>query len=119
MTMYEVDAIIDKLCEKLGTAKEMLVPELSRMCSMRHLCNSVFCVIAIVVIAMILCHCGKIIKNHNDYDFDTIDNAEMGTFMCSIVMIGFFIAIWYNVYECIQWIAAPNAKAIEYILTLL
>lgn len=119
MTMYEVDNIIDKLCEKLGTAKEMLVPELSRMCSIRYLCNSVFCVIAFIAVTMILCHCMKIVKNHEDYDFDTVSNAEIGEFLSIIALVGFFIGLWYNVYESIQWFVAPTAKTIEYILKLL
>lgn len=119
MTMHEVDSIIEKLCEKLGTAKEALVPEIARMCSIRHLCNSIFCVVAIIVIAVFLCSCKKIIKNPKDYSYDTEQNAEIGAFLCVIAMVGFFIAVWYNVYECIQWFAAPTAKTIEYILQLL
>lgn len=116
---YEVDAIINNLCEKLGTAKEVLVPEMARMCSTRHLCNAVFCVVAIIAIAMLLWHCVKIVKNHEDYSYDVVQYAELGVVLYSIAIIGFFIALWYNVYECIQWFAAPTTKTIEYVLQLL
>lgn len=116
---YEVDAIIDKLCEKLGTAKEAIVPEMARLCSTRYLCNAVFCIVAFIAIAMIMCSLGKIVKNHENHSYDTVDNAEIGVFLCCIGLIGFFIALWYNVYECIQWVAAPTAKTFEHILQLL
>ena len=119
MNGNDINTVVDNLCEKLGTAKEMLVPELAKMCSMRYLCNSVFCIVVLIALIVILCRYRKIIENRRNYDFDTEQNAEIGAFVCSIATIGFFIGLWYNAYECIQWLAAPTAKAFEYILTLL
>lgn len=118
-TSYEINAIIDNLCEKFGTAKEAFVPELARMCSIRYLVNSVFCVVAFIAIAMIICRCKKIMNDHQNHSYDTVQNAEIGVFVCSIALVGCFIALWCNVYECIQWFAAPTAKTIEYVLRLL
>ena len=116
---YEVDIIIDNLCEKLGTAKEAVVPELARMCGMRHLCNSLLCIVALIALTVILCRCKKIMDNDQNHSYDTVQNAEIGALMCGIAVIGFFIGLWFNIYECIQWFAAPTAKTIEYVLQLL
>ena len=118
MSSSEINAVIDNLSQKLGVAKEMLVPEMARMCFMKHLVNSMFCLIFLVIAAVILYRNVKI-HGSKESSWDAKQNAEIVMLVCGGMSVGFFVDLWMNVYEAVQWYAAPTAKTFEYILTLL
>lgn len=118
MISNEINAVIDNLCGKLGVAKDVLVPEMARMCFTRYLVNSIFCFVLLVIAAVIIYRCVKFHGNKKS-DWEARQNAEIAIFVCCLISVGIFIGLWINVCETIQWYAAPTSKTFEYILTLL
>lgn len=118
MTSNEINTVIDNLSQKLGVAKEMLVPEITQMCFTRHLVNSIFCLILLVIAAAVIYRSIKI-HGSKESSWDERQNAEIVIFVCGTVSTGVFIGLWINIYEAVQWYAAPTAKTFEYILQLL
>lgn len=118
MNGNDINVVVDNLCKKLGTAKEMLIPELARMCVARHSVNAIACLVLFIAAAYMCVRCIKI-KADKDSSWSADQCAEMGLFLVIPAACGFFIALWINAYELAQWLAAPTAKTFEYILKLL
>lgn len=118
MTSNEINAVIENLCQKLGVAKEVMVPEMAQMCFTRHLVNSIFCLVLLVIAAVIIYRCFKI-HSSKETSWDAKQNAEIVILFSGITVIGVFVGLWMNAYEAVQWYAAPTAKTFEYILQLL
>ena len=118
MSSNEINAVIDNLSQKLGVAKEMLVPEMAQMCFTRHLVNSIFCFILLVIAAIIIYRSVKIHSSEKS-SWEDKEHAEIAILLCGFASIGVFVGLWMNVYEAVQWYAAPSAKTFEYILQLL
>ena len=118
MTSGEINTVIDNICQKIGVAKEMLVPEMAQMCFTRHLVNSIFCLVLLIIAAAIMYRSFKI-HGSKETSWDAEQNAEMVILICGLASTTVFIGLWLNVYEAVQWYAAPTAKTFEYILTLL
>lgn len=118
MTSNEINAVIDNLCQKIGVAKEALVPEMAQMCFTRHLVNSIFCGVLLIIAAIIIYRSLKI-HGAKETCWDEQQNAEIVILVCGIISTAVFVGLWMNVYEAVQWYAAPTAKTFEYILQLL
>ena len=113
MTSNEINAVIDNLCSKLGTAKEVLLPEMARMYTIS---------VALAVLLHILKRNLAKIENDirdNDLSYDERQNAEIITAISGALSLGFFVGFWVNAYNLAQWISSPTAKTFEYILQLL
>lgn len=122
MTSNEINAVIDNLCGKLGTAKEVLLPEMARMYTIGSAFNTAVCAVALAILLHILKHNLKKIENDirdNDLSYDEREHAEIIMAISGALSLGFFVGFWVNAYELVQWISSPTAKAFEYILTLL
>lgn len=122
MTSNEINAVIDNLCSKLGTAKEVLLPEMARMYTISSAFNTAVCVIALAVLLYIFKRNLTKIKNDicsNNLSYDERQNAEIITAISGALSVGFFVGFWVNTYELVQWISSPTAKTFEYILQLL
>lgn len=118
MNGNDINAVVDNLCQKLGTAKEMLIPELAKMCVARYSVNAIFCLVLFIVAAYAIYRCIKI-KIDKNSTWIARENADIGLFVSIPSAGGFFVALWINSYELIQWLVVPTAKAFEYIITLL
>lgn len=118
MSSSEINAVIDNICQRIGVAKEMLVPEIAQMCFTRHLVNSIFSIILLVIAAIIL-HRSLKIHGSEKSSWEAQQYAEIAMLFSGLASVGVFIGLWLNVYEAVQWYAAPTAKTFEYILTLL
>lgn len=118
MTSNEINTVIDNLSQKLGVAKEAMVPKMAQMCFTRHLVNSIFCLVLLVIAAWILYRSFKIHSSEKS-SWDDKEHAEIAMLFCGFASIGIFISLWMNVYEAVQWYAAPTAKTFEYIMQLL
>lgn len=122
MTSNEINAVIDNLCGKLGTAKDALVPEMARMYTIGSAFNTAVCVVVLAVLLYILKRNLTKIKNdirNNDLSYNEKWNAEIITAISGALSLGFFVGFWVNAYELVQWISSPTAKVFECILTLL
>lgn len=122
MTSNEINAVIENFCQKFGMAKEVLVPEMARMYTISSAFNTAVCVVVLAVLLYILKRNLTKIKNDirsNDLSYDERWNAEIITAISGVLSLGFFVGFWVNVYELVQWISFPTAKAFECILTLL
>lgn len=118
MSSNEVNAVIDNLSQKLGVAKEMLVPEMAQMCFTRHLVNSIFCLVLLIVSAVIVYRSFKI-HGAEESSWDDQQYAKIAIRICGVIFTCVFVGLWINVCEAVQWYAAPTAKTLEYILQLL
>lgn len=118
MNSNDVNQIIETLCTKLGTVKEELLPEIARMHVVGDVLNTVIC---FVVLAILVPMFFKKYKEAGDphASWDNRQNSEIITFITGLMTVGFFIGLWFNVYDLIAWIVSPTASAISYILTLL
>ena len=122
MSSNEINATIDNLCGKLGTAKEVLLPEMARMYTIGSAFNTAVCVVVLAVLLYILKRNLKKIENDirdNNLSYDERQNAEIITAISGALSLGFFVGFWANTYELVQWISSPTVKAFEYILQLL
>ena len=122
MTSNEINAVIDNLCSKLGTAKEVLLPEMARMYTISSAFNTAVCAVALAVLLHILKRNLAKIENDirdNDLSYDERQNAEIITAISGALSLGFFVGFWVNAYNLAQWISSPTAKTFEYILQLL
>lgn len=107
----QVNVVIENLCQKFGATQEVLVPEMAKFCIARAWINAVFCGIALIF--CIVMTFVSIKKMREDIDW------LGGSLIFGFVAILFFVGLWWNISEAIQWQAAPTAKAIEYTLQLL
>lgn len=107
----QINVVIENLCQKFGVAQEVLVPEIAKFCIARAWVNAAFCGIVLIfcIVMTIVC----IRKSQEDFGWFG------GIWIFGAVAILFFVGLWWNISEAIQWQAAPTAKAIEYMLQLL
>lgn len=118
MNANDINNVIDNLCSKLGTAKEVLLPEMARMYTIGCAFNTAVCVVALAVLVYIFKR--NLAKLNSDVpSWDEKQYAEIVTFISGLLFIGFFTGFWFNAYDLVQWISSPTAKAFECILTLL
>lgn len=122
MSSNEINAVIDNLCSKLGTAKEVLLPEMARMYTISSAFNTGVCAVVSMVLLYIFKYNLTKIRNDirsNELSYDERQSAEIITAVSGTLLIGFFAGFWINAYELIQWVSSPTAKTFEYILQLL
>lgn len=122
MSSNEINAVIDNLCSKLGTAKEVLLPEMARMYTISSAFNAGVCAVVSMVLLYIFKYNLTKIRNDirsNELSYDERQSAEIITAVSGTLLIGFFAGFWINAYELIQWVSSPTAKTFEYILRLL
>lgn len=105
----EINAVIDNLCNKLGTSAKFLIPELARM----HIAQGIF---SSVVSAVIFIICIYFARKAWAYDHRD-DNSMWENDSCWIILpmvVGICSFIWLStaVYDLIGWVASPTAMAI-------
>lgn len=114
--MYET---VEMLCNKLGVVVEELIPAVAKMCITS---NIVWTVIWSVLIFGCYWFCAKWIPNFKvRSEFDPYDK-DIVVFVCVFIavvvaivcVIGFFCCLSSTV----EWIVAPKAKAISYIISM-
>ena len=110
----EVNAIIDNLCERLGTSAKFLIPELARL----RITESVVCLfIALIILAVGLITLPKAWEyDHKDRDF-MYDSAW--TIIPAILIFVGFVMFVINAVSFAGWIASPTAKAVLEIVSML
>lgn len=118
MNSTEFNEVIENLCRKFGTVREQLFPEIARIHVASSTVNTVMSLIILIVMILIVKH-GLRAQYDNSKDYEAKGNWAFATFFCGFIALGFFLSFWFNLHELVQWVLAPTAKTVEYILTLL
>ena len=116
----EVTEIINTLCEKLGVAASVLVPEMARYSIARLAFLTVVQTILAVVMAVIVV---KLVKwSFGDEDVDFEDKALSVFCTCivpGIAMVVFVCLAISSATDLIGWIASPTASAVKEITSMI
>lgn len=115
----EVEQIINTLCDKLGVAANILVPELTKYSIARLTFMTAVYSIAFAVIAVVIVKIAKWALNQ-DLDFDDV---SLYIFLLELIpgllLIVLTITIVSNATGLIGWIASPTASAIKEITSMI
>lgn len=113
----EVNAIINNLCDKLGTSAKLLIPELARL---RIVESAVLLAIFLVILIVGLYFLPKAWKydhrKEDGYQY-SCDDSVWFLLPCVITFVG-FIGTMVHVFELAGWLASPTAKAILEIIRM-
>jgi len=99
----EVNAVIDNICEKLGTTTEFLIPELARMEICTNVATLLMSLIFIIIALYFLPKAWKYDRNNRDSAITVIPFLVI-----SMNCILFFI----SVVDLVGWIASPTASSV-------
>ena len=116
----EVTEIINTLCEKLGVAASVLVPEMARYSIARLAFLTVVQTILAVVMAVVVVKIVKWSLGNEDADWD--DKALSVFFTCIIpgLVMAFLIGCAISsATDLIGWIASPTASAVKEITSMI
>jgi hypothetical protein len=116
----EVTEIINTLCEKLGVAASVLVPELAKYNIARLTFLTVVQTILAVVMAVIVVKLVKWCLSDEDADWE---DKALGIFMTNIIPgIALLVLIYFAIgsaTDLIGWIASPTASAVKEITSMI
>lgn len=99
----DINAVIDNICEKLGTTTEFLIPELAR----REICTNVATLLmSLIFIIIALYFLPKAWK----YDCDNMDSVI--TVIPFLVLAGSCVFFVISVVDLAGWIASPTASSV-------
>lgn len=116
----EVTEIINTLCEKLGVAANILVPEMARYSIARLAFLTVVQTILVVVMAVIIV---KLLKwSFGNEDADWEEKAFSVFLTClfpGLVMVFLTCCAILSATDLIGWIASPTASAVKEITSMI
>jgi amino acid transporter len=125
MTYETIEQTINLLCEKLGIVvdsatgvAEQLVPQIVRM----ELANNIYGVVLGIILTVIgIWGIRKIAKYRNSDDFTYDDDfiTILGYCALGMLIIVNGIMLIVDIGDVIDWVVAPDIKAIEYITSLI
>lgn len=111
----EVNAIIDNLCEKLGTSAKFLIPELARL----RITESAICLfLALIVLAVGLITLPKAWRYDHREDKDKYDDSFFVSIPAFLIFAGTIEVTAHSV-SLAGWITSPTAKAVLEIVSML
>lgn len=102
----EINAVIDKLCEKLGTTAQCLIPEMAKM----GIAEAIVGIIFLVIILAVLIHLFPKSLKRDDRECSSWSIA------LTVVMVADVIMLWCSVFDLVGWITSPTAKAVKEII---
>ena len=120
----EVAKIINTLCEKLGVAANVLVPELAKYNIARLTFLTVVQTVLAVVMAVVVVKLAKWIFGNADADWDEDwDEKALSVFITciipGIVMVILTSCAIASATDLIGWIASPTASAVKEITSMI
>lgn len=119
----EVTEIINALCEKLGVAANVLVPEMARYYVARLTFLTVVQTVLAVVMAVVVAKITKrLLSNTDTGDTDLWDRAMTILFadlIPGILLIVLVLSALSGAADLIGWIASPTASAVREITRLI
>lgn len=116
----EVTEIINTLCEKLGVAASVLVPEMARYNIARLCFLTVVQTIIAIVMAVVVVKFLKWTFSHEDADWE--DKALAVFLTCvipGIAMVVLTCCAIASATDLIGWIASPTASAVKEITSMI
>lgn len=102
----EINAIINNMCDRLGTSAKLLIPELARLMIAEAV--TMLVVSLLMVIVGIIC----IRKSFKTAFADALTFIGMG-----VSIIGFILTVG-GICSLVGWLASPTAKAILEIIRM-
>lgn len=121
MDAESVNAVIDNIVDKLGIVANGvndLVPEFTRLEMSSHIVFIIFEVIALITSSLILRNIWcKFESDDGELEHEVMWYAVF--IITCILMIYFVFAFIFDVRDLVGWIVSPNAKAIEYVFSLI
>lgn len=111
----EINAVIDKLCEKLGTSAQFLIPELARL---RIVSSAVSVVIGLFITAVGIYFLPKAWQYDHREDKDGFEDSFWVLVPGTITLFG-FVTLVTEIYVLAGWIASPTASAVLEIVNML
>ena len=114
----EVNAIINNLCDRLGTSAKLLIPEIAKL---RIVESVVMLAIFLVILIIGLYFLPKVWKYDHRIDEDgyqySCDDSVWFIVPSVITFVG-FIGTTIHVFELVGWFASPTTKAILEIIRM-
>lgn len=114
----EVTKIINALCEKLGVAANILVPEMARYNIARlaflTVAQGIFSIVVAAIIAKLVKH---VIKNEDGEEMAI--SIFLVNMIPGIVLIFLCVATISSATDLIGWIASPTASAVKEITSMI
>lgn len=111
----EINAVIDKLCEKLGTSAQFLIPELAKL----RIVNSALIVAFGLFITIVgVYFLPKAWRYDHREDRDSYDESYWVILPGAITFVG-FVELTTGIYGLAGWIASPTASAVLEIVNML
>lgn len=119
MKANEVNEIINNICEKIGiginNAKEF-IPALAKY---KIIHSALWCVLWIVITVLCFSMIKKLIKTYKVSDsWDRPDVAVGIGFLVVISLVLIVTSAGYFI-ETVEWIASPEVKSIQYVLSMI
>ena len=111
----EINAVIEKLCEKLGTSAQYLIPELAKL---RIVNSAVMAVIGLFITVVGVYFLPKAWRYDHREDKDRFDDSFWVALPGAITFAGFIFLIT-GIYNLAGWIASPTASAVLEIVNML
>lgn len=111
----EINAIIDSLCQKLGTSATYLIPELAKKEIAETAVGLVFAVLAGMILVYLM---KRMAKRMEEEQIDMEDGFFFFIFPGFALLID-FVVIMVFAGNLAGWIASPTAKAIEKIAEMI
>ena len=119
----EVTQIINTLCEKLGVAADILVPEMARYYIARLTFLTVVQTVLAVVMAVVVAKITKrLLSNMDTEDTDLWDRAMTILFadlIPGILLIVLVLSALSGAADLIGWAASPTASAVREIIGMI
>ena len=111
--MSDVNAVIEKLCEKLGTSAQFLIPELAKLGIVN---SAVMIVIGLFMAVVGIYFLPKAWRY--DHREDGFGDSLWAILPGTITLVG-FLALTTGIYDLSGWIVSPTAKAFSEIINML
>lgn len=111
----EINAIIDNLCQKLGTSATYLIPELAKKEIAETAVGLVFAVLVGVILVYLM---KRIAKRMEEGQIDMEDGFFFFIFPGFALVVDYVVIMMFAG-NLAGWIASPTAKAIEKIAEMI
>lgn len=120
----EVMEIVNTLCEKLGVAADILVPEMARYYIARlaflTLTKTIFAIVLGIVFARIMKWILSVLNNPNtDWEDEVIFPVLFANVFLGIIVIFLVLSALSNAADLVGWTASPTASAVREITRLI
>lgn len=116
----EVTEIINTLCEKLGVAADILVPEMARYNIARLTFQTVVETVLAVVMAVVVVRLAKWSLSNEDADWDgKVVSVFLTCLVPGVVMVFLTCSAIARATDLIGWVVSPTASAVREITSLI